>query len=381
MVTGFFWSVDSVRLSSSDVHVKWGSFLLVSERPAVQVRCPGRVRSRLRSILVACLLLFLTTTAKATADEPANHAPDAFKLPAVEHYRLHMHSYTVVVVRVNLNDPGISVMSVVAPRVKATLHQFINYYHPIAAINGTFFDTRTWRITGNIVQDGRLVHEGYVGNTIAFTPDNRPSLLCTTHRMGRHTDWHRFGTAMGAGPTLIMAGHLQCDPRGEGFHDPGLFRFARRSAVGFTRSGTLLLVSVQTPVTFHQLASIMAALGVYTAVSLDGGSSSALYCSGDILSEPRRPLTNLLVIYRHKVASPPTLNQSGPAAQRMMNLVAAAIMATLAGLDGVLFRLGPPQPSPARRLPPPSPARRGPIANLAPVRRTSTRRRGRGHVT
>lgn len=217
----------------------------------------------------------------------------------VAHYKLRVGPYYVQVVRVNLHDPRISIVTVVAPHGKATLHQLIRRYRPVAAINGTFFDTRTWRITGNVVQRGHLVREGYVGNAMAFTDDNKPILIRNSGRMGRHTNWTRFTAAIGGGPTLMSGGRIQLDPRAEGFHDPGLFRFARRSAIGCTKSGSLLMVSVQTPVTFHQLAFIMDTLGVRDALSLDGGSSSALYCNGCVLSAPRRRLTNLLAIYQH----------------------------------------------------------------------------------
>jgi hypothetical protein len=218
--------------------------------------------------------------------------------PLVRHYKLALDGAAVDVVRVDLRNPLVRIVPVVAPHLKASFAQLIHHYQPLAAINGTFFDTATWRITGNVVLQGKLLHEGYVGNAIAITRDNRPRLVRNSGQLGRHTDWSPFLCAIGGGPTLLDRGRIQLDPAGEGFHDPGLFRMARRSAVGYTRAGTLFLVSVKTPVSFHRLADIMADLGLYSAISLDGGSSTALYVRGRFVNRPSRLLTNLLAVYK-----------------------------------------------------------------------------------
>ncbi len=205
--------------------------------------------------------------------------------------------WLVYVVRVDLNDPRIRVIPLVAPHKKASFADLIARFHPAAAINGTFFDTRTWRITGNLVRHGRLLDEGYVGNTMAFDAHNHATLLCDSGKMGRHIDWAPYRSAIEAGPTLLVNGQQRLDPRAEGFHDRGLFRRTRRSVLASTKNGKLLLITTLSGVTFHELARIVRHLGGSNAMCLDGGSSSALYCGGRVLLKPNRCLTNLLGIY------------------------------------------------------------------------------------
>lgn len=314
-----------------------------------------------RRIVFSCSILVVAVLLLVGARPADAQTPPA----AVVHYKIKLGTDDVLVVRVNLRDPRITVAPAVAPHVKASLHDLVLHFHPVAAINGTFFDTRTWRITGNIVQQGHLIHEGYIGNTLAFTHDNQPVLLHNSHRMGRHTDWTPYTTAIGGGPTLLAGGRVCLDPRAEGFKDPGLFRFARRSAVGFTHSGILLLVNVQTPVSFHELTRIMLQLGASDAVSLDGGSSSGLYCNGDVLSEPRRPLTNLLAVYEHPVAVARRSNSG-------QKLVMQAVY--LLGGSSLLVGKLAPTPVKASAPAPPKPARhRAPEASARTASRTRLR--------
>lgn len=243
--------------------------------------------------LVAFLLLGLTRS--AIADE------------AVTHYKAYVEGVHLHVIRVQLDDRTIRVKPIVAPVVddwhgRAPFGTFIKKHLPLAAINGTFFDTKTYRVTGNVTVDGRLVREGYIGNAVAFTWNNEPSLLRITRKMGRHVDWSRYSAALGGGPTLLVDGEIAVNPRAEGFKDPGLFRPARRSALGFTNN-VLLLVTAPNPISLNQLARAMRAVGARTALSLDGGSSSALYCNGRFLAHPRRQLTNVLGIFRTGLGS------------------------------------------------------------------------------
>lgn len=222
---------------------------------------------------------------------------------SVGHYRVTVGRAVVNVVRIDLEDPKIRVMPLLAPSLpqranpRATFRYFLECYNPVAAINGTFFDTRTYRIIGNLAVHGRLLREGYVGNAIAIDRDNRPSFVKSAGRMGRHCRWADYRAAIGGGVTLVLDGKKAVNPRSEGFRDPGLFRPARRSAVGYTRDRKLLMVSVRTGVSIHQLATIMQKLGASCALSLDGGTSSALYYRGKVLASPGRPLTNLLAVF------------------------------------------------------------------------------------
>jgi hypothetical protein len=50
------------------------------------------------------------------------------------------------------------------------------------------------------------------------------------------------------------------------------------------------------------MAWIMRKLGAWDAVSMDGGSSTALFYRGRLFSRPARALTNLLVVYDTEAA-------------------------------------------------------------------------------
>jgi hypothetical protein len=239
----------------------------------------------------------------------------------VDLQRTRMGGAEVNVVRVDLTAPGVRVEPVLTPSPaprpgqRAAFRRFLDCYSPVAAINGTFFCTRTWRIIGNIVVKGRLVNEGYIGNAIALDQDNRPSFIRNAGQMGHRTRWDNYRAAIGGGLTLLVNGREAINPRRDGFHDPGLFRLTSRSAIGFTRSCKLLLVSVRGRVSFHQLALIMKRLGAECALSLDGGSSSAMYYRGRVLASPHRLLTNLVAVFVEEV-KPPLLTRIARRAER-----------------------------------------------------------------
>jgi hypothetical protein len=229
---------------------------------------------------------------------------------SVRFEHLSVNGIPVNVVRVDLRDPHVQILPVLAPAAggrahpRASLGQFVRTYWPLAAINGTFFDTRNYRITGNVAVGGRLLAEGYIGNAIAFDRQNRPTLICNTHRMGRHTAWGKYACGLGGGPTLLIDGIETVCPRAEGFRDAALFRLAARSALGYTPDQKLLMVNVPVGVSLRTLARVMRGLGAHTAISLDGGCSAAMYYNGRIVHSPQRPLTNMLAVFVRPLAAP-----------------------------------------------------------------------------
>lgn len=248
-------------------------------------------------------------------------SPSASAASPVGHYAARVCGVQAQVIRVDLRCPRVSVTPLIAPSApgcngRAPFWAFIHHHRPVAAVNGTFFDTRNFRVTGNVVSHGRMLREGYVGNAVAIDRESRPCLVLNTGHMGRHTDWSKYVTALGGGPTLLVDGRTRLDPRGEGFRDPGLFRLAPRTAVGFNEQRQLYLVAVRTPIDFHRLADVMRALGASSAISLDGGCSTAMYYRGQVLSAPHRSLTNVLAVFERPVAviahRPPPAASSAP---------------------------------------------------------------------
>lgn len=114
---------------------------------------------------------------------------------------------------------------------------------------------------------------------------------------GRRSQWSGCRSVICGGPTLVRKGKIALAPKSEGFRDPGVFMRKRRAAVGLTEHNKLLFVTVDKPIHLTDLAKLMLHLGATDAVDMDGGSSTALYCHGKVISRPGRSLTNLLVLY------------------------------------------------------------------------------------
>jgi hypothetical protein len=129
----------------------------------------------------------------------------------------------------------------------------------------------------------------------------RPGTACSfrlTIEGGDTAFWSNVQEALGCGPRLVKNGEIAVNPRPEGFTEAKILSMAcRRSAVGVTQAGELLLVTCPSA-TMHQLAAIMHNLGAYDAMNLDGGASSALWCQGHYLTTPGRDISNALLIVK-----------------------------------------------------------------------------------
>ncbi|KAF3885377.1 MULTISPECIES: phosphodiester glycosidase family protein [Nostocales] len=200
-----------------------------------------------------------------------------------------------------------------------TLETFARKYQAIATINGGFFDPKNQKTTSNIVLQGKLVANPRENERLANNPDlqsylnqifNRTEFrryACNTalgenskanstarYDIAFHNDPLPVGCqlvdALGGGPKLLPDLTLVQ----EGFVDEAKSRDAlgstqlnARSAVGITRDGTIILVTIsQQPkaslsgISLPALADFMKSLGAEKAMNLDGGSSSSLYYNG-----------------------------------------------------------------------------------------------------
>lgn len=205
---------------------------------------------------------------------------------------------TVHVVTVNLNDEQVEVRAVLAPHGKTLgLGNLLGSPRPTAAITGTFFDPASGLIVGNIVSEGRLAQEGWVGSVLTIDKQRQGAVTALDGQMGRHMDWSPYDFAISGGPTLVHDGVVLIDFKGEGFRDRGLLGARQRAALGLTADNKMLMVTSAGGVSLHHLARIMRDLGAVNAINLDGGSSTALYYDGQTYTQPRRRLTNLVAVY------------------------------------------------------------------------------------
>jgi uncharacterized protein YigE (DUF2233 family) len=181
---------------------------------------------------------------------------------------------------------------------RETFGSMVRRFKPRVAINGTYFHLRTNAPVGALVMEGRLIYDGLSSAVLTVGENGRCRIEYHRSKFGRDFGWAgTIRTAIGAGPMLLRNGRVALTPRDEGFGDPSLFAQARRSALGVTEEGKLLLVTVHTPITLNKLAYIMLRLGSVDAMALDGGSSSALYSNGQFITKPGRKLTNLILVY------------------------------------------------------------------------------------
>jgi len=202
------------------------------------------------------------------------------------------------VVTANMNDPDVKMTVILANGgigKSESFRSMMRRTHPDAAITGTYFGLRNRLPTGSIILEWSRVYGGYVGTAVAVTPFNHVSII--HGRVANDADWGSYESVIWVGPTLVQAGKVWVDPRAQGFHDPALFRPGRRTAIGITRSGKLLLVAVNRPVYLSKMAAVMKDLGARDAAALDGGTSTALFYRGDFAATPGRALTNVIAVY------------------------------------------------------------------------------------
>ena len=117
-------------------------------------------------------------------------------------------------------------------------------------------------------------------------------------------DWNNIKYAVGGGPYLVKDGKMFIDK--QRFSNKFLWGKAPRSAVGYTKAGVLILVTVDgrqegtDGATLTELAQIMYELGAYNAMNLDGGSSTQMVYKGQLVSKPTvkggSRVTNALVV-------------------------------------------------------------------------------------
>ena len=239
---------------------------------------------RVLAPLAAASLLFLS---------PCLGRPESvsYQIKQAAGVRLHL-------VTVNLNDPQVRVSAVLAWDHVARSESFrsmLRRVHPTAAITGTFFSLRSLLPTGDMVINGKLVHQGEIGTAVCFTADNQ--VFFSPYSGESRKDWSGCELVLRGGPRLLSGGEVCLYPRGEGFRQASLFAPNRRTALGLTSDHKLLLVATNQRIYLSQLARALKALGAVDAINLDGGTSSAMFYRGSFPVVPGRQLTHALIIY------------------------------------------------------------------------------------
>ncbi len=116
--------------------------------------------------------------------------------------------------------------------------------------------------------------------------------------------WNNIKYAVGGGPYLIKEGKIFIDS--ERFTNGFIRTKSPRTAIGYTKAGSLILLTVDgrqegtSGATLPEVAKLMHELGAYNAMNFDGGSSTQMVYKGKVVNVPTTAggnrVTNALVI-------------------------------------------------------------------------------------
>lgn len=111
------------------------------------------------------------------------------------------------------------------------------------------------------------------------------------------------------GPRLLKEGRVYISKHEEKFKPDVAKKRAGRTAIGITKAGKVLLVTVQAPskrtknnikeslgATLEELSNLMLSLGAQDAVNLDGGSSSTMVIKGKTVCGSTRKVSNAIIL-------------------------------------------------------------------------------------
>jgi hypothetical protein len=126
------------------------------------------------------------------------------------------------------------------------------------------------------------IRGGSAAGTLSTGTELRSAMATTP------SDFNRYPHILAAGPILLQNRQIVLDAKAEQFRPPFDTQFASRSAIGRTAEGTILIAAVHNRIdgpgpTLREMAQLMQQLGAVDALNLDGGSSTALYLSGQLL--------------------------------------------------------------------------------------------------
>ena len=213
--------------------------------------------------------------------------------PAVSFTSGQVAGIKVSIVRINLANPAVR-LGVLVPRAGMArggqgggerLERMYARSGAIAAINGGYFNTKTFAPVGDIVANKRLLARGQLRTALAIGIDGRARVIDWTdgnQRAAQHSSnrWRGFVTVIGNGPHIVRNGVTRIRLRGEGYRDRAILQPNARSAIGLVNDREIVLVSTSQKITLEQLARVMQKLRSHEVLVLDGGSSTGMVWRG-----------------------------------------------------------------------------------------------------
>lgn len=185
---------------------------------------------------------------------------------------------------------------------------------PKVPSNGMQVQLRNGKVTASSTQYPLSIpKDGFVISGPKTAEMNMLAALAHTNQLVRLNvytlpDWSGLKHAIGGGPWLVRNGTPYVDLGAQHFTSRSLGYREPRSAVGITRDGKLLLVTVDgrqknvsVGMTMYELAYLMQKLGSMNAMNLDGGSSTQMSIYGKTVNRPSAGnvgVSNSLIIRR-----------------------------------------------------------------------------------
>lgn len=167
---------------------------------------------------------------------------------------------------------------------------------PLAAVSGSYFDTDTNLPVCTVVSEGRLLVDGLC-HSVLVVHNNKAEIKYNPSGKSRDVPWPvGCDVGLASGPILVRGGQVEKNKRDEGFSDPPIFGSARRTAVGLTKAGKLVLLGTNCSVRLNRWARMAHDAGLVDCINLDGGGSAGLYANGQFLCYPQRRLSSFLVV-------------------------------------------------------------------------------------
>lgn len=165
----------------------------------------------------------------------------------------------------------------------------------VAAINGSFFDTKIGGSTVFLKKDGKVINETRKGFTpyreeVGFAVDGKGKVAIVKRPAENMGGWNSVGasTLLASGPLLVYDGELV-----EPLDNPFNTNRHPRTAIGVTADKRVICVVVDGRssesygMSISELAKLMHALGCKEAMNLDGGGSSTAWVQGEgIVNHP-----------------------------------------------------------------------------------------------
>jgi uncharacterized protein YigE (DUF2233 family) len=212
----------------------------------------------------------------------------------------------VSIIRINLANPAVR-LGVLVPRSGMArggerLERMYQRSGAIAAINGGYFNTKTYAPVGDIVANKRLIARGQLRTALAINLAGRASIIDWTdgnQRASQHSSdhWRGFATVIGNGPHIINKGQIRIRMRSEGYRDLAILQPNARSAIGLINDRELVLVSTNQKITLEQLARVLQKLRAREALVLDGGSSTGMVWRGKTMVKSLRRIAYGIAVF------------------------------------------------------------------------------------